>query len=363
MYKRSGSWITEFYHEGVRYKKSLGMGISKTVAKEREAKFKQEIREGKHLQKARRIAFEKFTEKYLSNAKVNKRESSAKRNEVSIKALTPFFRGVLLQDINSFQAEQFKKARREAGVSPATVNRDLACLRNMLNKAVEWSYLRLNPIAKVKQLREANESKMWVITEEEEERLLEECDRRPQRKKYLRDLTAFALYSGMRQQEIFGLLKEDVHLDDNYLLVRDSKTHESRTVPLNDTLKEILGKVLKEPGEYVFTNAEGKKLTVLTNAYWEAIRKAGLTNGNVRFRFHDLRHSFGSRLGMNGVDLKTIMQVMGHKAVRVAMRYQHPNPSHRLEAVRSLDKSGKILTPKVTPLKKEDQEKAISAMV
>ena len=51
----------------------------------------------------------------------------------------------------------------------------------------------------------------------------------------------------------------------------------------------------------------------------------------VRFRFHDLRHTFGSRLGMAGVDLKTIMEIMGHKSAKVAMRYQHPTRKLKTE--------------------------------
>jgi len=57
----------------------------------------------------------------------------------------------------------------------------------------------------------------------------------------------------------------------------------------------------------------------------------------VRFRFHDLRHTFGSRLGMIGTDLKTIMEIMGHKTYAMSMRYQHPTPDHKLDAVRALD--------------------------
>ncbi len=62
---------------------------------------------------------------------------------------------------------------------------------------------------------------------------------------------------------------------------------------------------------------------------------------DVRFRFHDLRHTFGSRLGMAGFDLKTIMEIMGHKTTKVAMRYQHPSPDHKLKAVQSLDRISK----------------------
>ena len=92
----------------------------------------------------------------------------------------------------------------------------------------------------------------------------------------------------------------------------------------------------------MFTNAAGTRLTVLTNAFWKVIEEAGLIRREegkkVRFRFHDLRHTFGSRLGMSGTDLKTIMEIMGHKTAKVAMRYQHPSPSHKLEAVKGLDK-------------------------
>lgn len=56
-----------------------------------------------------------------------------------------------------------------------------------------------------------------------------------------------------------------------------------------------------------------------------------------RFRFHDLRHTFGSRLGMAGADLKTIMEIMGHKTPKMSMRYQHPTPTHKLKAVEKVD--------------------------
>jgi len=355
MYQRKGNWISEFYHEGIRYKKALGMGISKTVAKEREGKYKQEVREGKHRAKAKRIRFEIFVEKYLDHARVNKKPKSAKRNEVSIGQLMPHFKGKLIGSIHPWEVEQYKKARRDGGASPATVNRDVACLRNMMNKAIEWNYLQVNPIARVKLLSEDNEV-MWVLSPDEEARLLDECEKRPQKgARYLRDLVEFALYSGMRQAEIFGLRWSHVHLDENYVLATDTKTHQDRPVPLNDTTGKILQRRMENQGEYVFTNSAGGKLTVLTNAFWKAVSEAGLVRWEgekkVRFRFHDLRHSFGSRLGMNGVDLKTIMEIMGHRVAKTAMRYQHPSPSHKQNAVNKLDEIRKIFTPKVTPQK------------
>ena len=368
MFERNGVFYVELYHEGVRYKKSLGKGISKTVAKERADKFKQEVREGKHQEKSRRITFEKFTEKYLDHARVNKRPKSATRNEVSIKMMEPYFKGQLIGSIHPFAVEQYKKARREGGASPATVNRDVAAFRNMMNMAVEWGYLRVNPLSRVKMIREDNE-RMWCLSPEEESLLLEECGKSPQHggkeKRYLRDLVSFALNSGMRLQEIFALLKVHVHLDQNFLIVVDSKTHTGRNIPVNETLKEIIRRRMEKPGDHVFINSRGRKLTVLTNAFWKAGEEAGLIRyeggKKMRFRFHDLRHTFGSRLGMGGVDLKSIMEIMGHKTAKVAMRYQHPSPSHKLEAVRNLDQIRKIFTPKITPRKIEHlKRKAVS---
>jgi integrase len=342
MYKRNNSWHSDFTIQGRRYYKSWGP-ISKTVAIEKEQKFRTEIREGKHQQKIRKIFFENFSEKYLDHARLNKKPKSALRNETSINMLRPHFKGKLIQAINPFMIEQYKRARRDEGKAPATVNRELATLRNMLNKAVEWGYLGINPAAGVKAFKENNEQ-MWVVTGDEEAKLLTECEKRPQRKggKYLKDLVQFAINTGMRQSEIFNLKKTDVKLSNNYVVATDTKNHDTRNVPLNNTTTGILERRLKgSNSEYVFHNSKGDRVPVLTNAFWYAVKEAGLIkydgDKRIRFRFHDCRHTFGSRLGMAGTDLKTIMEIMGHKTHVMAMRYQHPAPSHKLAAVKTLD--------------------------
>ena len=92
MYKRGNSWVSEFWWEGNRYKKSWG-AITKTVAREKDEKFKTEVREGKHERKAKRMLFEAFAKKYLEHAELNKKAGSFKRNESSINMLMPHFKG------------------------------------------------------------------------------------------------------------------------------------------------------------------------------------------------------------------------------------------------------------------------------
>lgn len=342
MYKRNNAWRTDFTYEGRRYTKSWGP-CNKTIAKEKERQFKNDVIAGKY-KKIKPVLFEKFAEKYMEYAQVNKAMSTARRNQVSINMLGPYLNGLLLKEITPGMLEEYKKDRVEKKTKPGTINRDLDLIKNMFKKGVEWGYLKNNPLKYVKRLTEDNE-KMWALSDREEDKLLTQCDLRPQKKKYLKDLVQFALYSGMRQSEIFKLKKANCQLKERYILVTDTKNHENRRVPINKTLEGVIKRRFRDGTEYLFTNHNEKKLTVLTNAFWQAIKKAGLErtevkNGEkvkVRFRFHDLRHTFGTRLGINGCDLKTIMEIMGHKTARVALRYQHPAPDHKLKAVMSLD--------------------------
>lgn len=355
MYKRNESWHSDFWYEGHRYRRSWG-NISKTIAKERERKFRNEVAEGLHRVRVKEIRWEKFTKKYLEFCETNKKPSAAKRNAVSINMLTPHFKGQLLSSIHPFKVEQYKKKRKAAGRAVSTINNDIKTLKNMMVKALQWGHLASDPLSRVRQLREDNE-KMWVLTEEEEQKLIEECEKRPQHQKYLADLVRLALNTGLRLGELQGLQKMNVNLDARSILVTDTKNHENRRVPLNDTAVIVLKRRMKVNGSaYVFSRKNGKPLTVLTNAFWTAVIEAGLYHTSAdaegqpvlgkdkkpkieRFRFHDLRHTFGSRLGMAGADLKTIMEIMGHKTPKMSMRYQHPTPDHKLNAVQRLQKN------------------------
>lgn len=346
MYKRNNAWVSDFWYDGQRYRKSWGT-ISKTLAMEKERRYRNEVAGGKHRIRARRIRFEKFAAKYLEYARTHKKPSSAKRDESAINMMAPFFRNRLLSDINPFMVERYKRQRREEGRAVSTVNNDLKALKGICKKAFEWGYLTQNFMTGVRLMPEDNE-KMWVLTPEEEARLIEACEARPQHEKYLADLVRFALNSGMRLAEIRGLRKIDVHMAERFVLVRDTKNHENRRVPINDALKAVIEwrLAINPAAEFLFHRKGGHRLTLLTKSFWTAVAKAGLIRKEtdaagslktVRFRFHDLRHTFGSRIGMAGADLKTIMEIMGHKTSKMSMRYQHPTPEHKLAAVQKLN--------------------------
>lgn len=72
-----------------------------------------------------------------------------------------------------------------------------------------------------------------------------------------------------------------------------------------------------------------------------AMDAAGIEN----FHWHDLRHTFASRLIMAGVDLRTVQELMGHQTITMTLRYSHLSPAHRLEAVQRLNRTATDTKP------------------
>ena len=105
---------------------------------------------------------------------------------------------------------------------------------------------------------------------------------------------------------------------------------------MNDTVKGALtGLRTRLDVSWVFHDEDGKPFPNTRRRFEAACRRAGL----VDFHFHDLRHTFASWLVMAGVPLPTVSDLMGHKSITMTMRYAHLSPTHRLEAIQSLDKN------------------------
>ena len=86
----------------------------------------------------------------------------------------------------------------------------------------------------------------------------------------------------------------------------------------------------------IFCNQRGVPYRSLCTAFEQAVRKAGLAN----FAFHDLRHTLASRLVMNGVDLPTMQELLGHKSIAMTLRYTHFSSDDKQCAVSTLEYSG-----------------------
>ncbi len=119
----------------------------------------------------------------------------------------------------------------------------------------------------------------------------------------------------------------------------DTKIGVRREIPINYTLRATLEAIPHGPESlYVFTNKDGDPFKSVSTSFPAACYKAGIKD----FRFHDLRHSFASRLVMSDVSIQKVMKLLGHKSLTMTLRYAHLAPSHLVEAVRVLDKNNSV---------------------
>jgi len=333
IYLRGKSYYYDFVHKGQRYTGCIG-AVSRTVAKEEEHRKKTEVIEQRlNPAKARKSPrFDAFAEEYLEWVQANKKLLTHARAVAVIKRLTPTFGTKRLSDITAWQIEQYKKGCRDAGNAPATINLDLAFLKALLNKAVAWNKLGEYPAKHVKTLKVANERTRF-LSEEEEAQLLVACS------PALRRIVEAGLLTGFRPRELTSLRPEDADLKHNLVTVAAcyAKSGESRTVPMGERLKIIIQEALAARGEAptVFTTVKGQpwRPASFGMVLRGACRRAGITPCGP----HTLRHTFASRLIMAGVDLRTAQELLGHKDIKMTLRYTHLSPSHTRQAIATLE--------------------------
>ena len=135
----------------------------------------------------------------------------------------------------------------------------------------------------------------------------------------------------MRKGELLGLKWKDVNFDSRVILVEQSKNNERRAIPMNGVLLQELLK-LPRYGEYVFSNPDGRPFSDVSSSFRSAVKAAGIRD----FTFHDTRHTCASHLVMSGAGLQTVQEILGHKSIRMTMRYSHLSMTYKQEAVNDL---------------------------
>ncbi len=350
VFLRNNSWYINFWYKGKQYRESVGP-VTKGIAKEKLVIRKREVIQGEYKPKEVRVSFKKFSEQYMKYSKGNKRPKSSLRDDCCLKHLLPFFGGKGLSEISPFLIEKYKLGRKNEEAAVRTINIELATLRHIFSMAMKWKKARGNPVKEVRFLKQTEE-KDRILSEEEEKRLLETVRTAP-KEKHLEPIILTALHTGMRKGEILNLRWSNVDFKNRVIVVEGTKNGEVRKIPMNKKLTEVLESAKKEAeGEYVFSE-NGKPYGDVKSGWWTALKKAKIEG----FRFHDLRHTFGSRLGMAGVDIRTIQELMGHKDIKMTMRYSHPTPEHKRKAVEVL--SGTV-SKTVTGVSEEKTAKVVN---
>jgi integrase len=163
----------------------------------------------------------------------------------------------------------------------------------------------------------------------EEAKLLAGCS------DHLRPIVIAAVDTGMRRGELLNQLWEDVDFDRKLISVTHSKTAEGehRLIPMTTRVEQMLWTMRKSSG-WIFVY-DGQPIHSLKTGWAGALRRSGIPH----YRFHDLRHTFNSRLAELGIIADVRKELMGHSAGGdVNSLYTHIELPTLREAIQRLDR-------------------------
>lgn len=363
-------WRFDIYVQGRRVRES-GF-LTKDDARDAVAAIRADAKRGKYTfpGDSRKITIEKVGALWIRQLKTANRHPAYIRRAAHAFELLGKLCGssTPVTQLHTKDLEQYARSREEAGVKRQTIFNDLIPIRAAFRYASD-TLLELatwRPPRTPAFIKSPKAGRQRVLTPDEESRLLAELRRRPtdpREVQYLpfrlqtADLVELALHTGMRRSELLGLQWSDVHLERSpgypagWILCRATKTGDrsmqttdDRVIPIAPAVAEILERRRQESEgrAYVFpaTATSGAKgiehQTQLHRALKRACEKAGIAYGRETpggFVFHDLRHTAASRMLQSGADLRTVMDVLGHREVKTALRYTHSTPSSQFAAV------------------------------
>lgn len=203
--------------------------------------------------------------------------------------------------------------------SGATINRKLAALSVILKIAYKYDKLARLPLI---ERRRETQSRPRFLTESEFEYLIQTAHESG------RDELAAAMvisaYTGMRQGELLSLPWKQANLDAGEVVLFDTKNGRPNRIPLPERALSAM-QSLERKGDRLFSGYSKDRLIY----EWRQLNE----RCDVNFRWHDLRHTYGSWLAQRGVPIETISRLMNHSNISVTMRYAYLAPSNLHDAV------------------------------
>ena len=356
VFKKNVWWVRLVHHGRERWHKC----DTKSQAKALYQRLRADIREEKF-----------FPEKFTSKEDITVRAWIARCNEGSTNKGKGnelrygrrwslylggrLLKGISTEDLRRIQARMRAKMKATNKMkqpqrpwADATINRHFAYLRRVLSLAVKDGKLNRNPLSRFEFFDE--EHRVRFLNDEELRRLkgIMPADGWA--------LVQFAVETGLRQSEQFGLRWDCVDVESGILTLPMPKQGETHKVPLTDAAKAILRSLesfLSSPFVFPAVRDPHKPLcpdSFLRNVYRPSLRKAGTQGAN----WHSLRHTAASRRVAAGVDLHSIMKFLGHADYETSLRYAHLAPDYLKTVVRNGSLGVDMLKPIQIPTLNRD---------
>ncbi len=284
---------------------------------------------------------------------------NGERSVARVKAIWSPLLSKRMTAITASDVDKLRTKRLLAGVTPATVNRDIAALSGVLAHWCKNTKGAVHPLAGLEALAVADDERIRYLTPDESRRLRaalkarddeartgranankwraeREYELMPEIGTYSDHITPMVLLSlntGLRQGELFSLSwsSVDLQLKTITILASHSKGNNTRHIPLNAEALAVLQAIKPEvaTGLVFKSPVTGKRFDNVKKAWAEVTKAAEVPD----LRWHDMRHDFASQLVMRGVPLYTVQKLLGHSNPRMTQRYARLAPEQLADAV------------------------------
>lgn len=325
--KRNGKYYCRFQLNGERHHYLCSGATSKSEAEKIENAFKYKLQQQQNgvIPREDNIKLSKLYKAYLDYSILNKK--SCDRDIQRVQIIKNIWKNKLYaKDIKPIDLEELKNTLLMMGRSKQTVNKYLQLISKMFNIGIDNMWISVNPVKKISKFKTQHQQVRY-LEEVEEKALFRYAN------KYWKGVLLVALHTGLRLSNIRLLQGKNINLDFRILDITENKGNKHIKLYLNDVLYKFFKTFEFKEDDYIFT-IDGKPLNM--NRFqreWKNLKKMA---GIEKLRFHDLRHTVGTRLAKRGVPINVIKEIMAHSSISTTMQYVHTASNQMKEAMEVL---------------------------
>lgn len=296
-------------------------------AKRRFRNFKRDLLAGRltHIETGVKKKLYEFADELVAHKEATTADETAYLYSVALEKAKVSWKDIPLQHITGRHIDALILDMVKEGLEPPTINKNIRHIKASLNKAYEWDYIT-KPAKFPKPLEEKEQSRYLTIKDLQKLfAVITDLE--------FADFCEFSAYSALRISEIIRLAPSDVDNPEGFLRVSEEQKNKTEyRIPINKHMRAIIDRCLSrrkgKPTLFRF-----KKRSWPSQKFKKCVRKAGLKDS---YRFHDLRHTYGSHMAMRGKNVLTIKELMRHKDISSTMKYAKLSPEHLKEASEDL---------------------------
>ncbi len=348
-------WHVRLYHEGKE--RRFGAFNNKTEARDFYEKAKQEQKQGRFFPERYRHGGREAAAAVIASYRLTLPTSGKTPSTIAVekyygKWWTDRLTGKALHAVPPALLDQAMADLSTAKKTPQTILHYMKFLRHVFRWAIGRGVIEKSPFASVK-LPTVRAGKTRFLSIEEEAQLCKAVGQPYDR--WIR----LAILTGMRKSEQFGLRWADIDLERGLITLPHTKSGTVQYVHLTEEAKAILGCLIAgNTSVWVFPSENPDTHLDHHNFYYRVYQPAIVTAKLPGVTWHTLRHTFASRLAMNGQAPSTIAALLRHSGTDLVVRYAHLSPTHLQGALEGISGFGKVKKERaeiVTESRQEEQ--------